>query len=305
MLIDFPELCEAHGVPYMASGHHHCHQGWIQINCPYCGDTGDGWHLGFRIDGGNFHCWRCGRKDAWEVFRDIFHLRPAEIKGLETAFGVGIQPYRPAPGEKVRPTTLQEPPNLGDLSPVHAKFLSRRGLIPGAVAERWNLRGADWRAGDWAYRIVAPIRDKSGRVVAHTGRTVRPDEKQRWKTTANAEMLIDPRRLLYGIEHVKSHVVIVEGASDVWKVGLGAVATLGIDWHIEQANILRKIKNRFVMYDPEPLAQTRAEELANFLSGYAGKTEIINIEGMADDPGDLSARDVRRIRREFCLDKRR
>jgi hypothetical protein len=91
--------------------------------------------------------------------------------------------------------------------------------------------------------------------------------------------------------------VFVEGATDVWRLGVGAVAVLGIDWKKEQVAILKNFSRRFVMFDPEPLAQKRAEKLAESLSLYGGETEVIT--GLKCDPGDLPQDEADQIMKEL------
>jgi hypothetical protein len=91
--------------------------------------------------------------------------------------------------------------------------------------------------------------------------------------------------------------VVVEGAADVWRLGPGAVATLGIDWKSPQAEELRLYPKRFIIYDPEPKAQAKAEELAKWLSSFKGHTEVVS--GFKTDPGKFSDRLACKVMKEL------
>ena len=112
--------------------------------------------------------------------------------------------------------------------------------------------------------------------------------------------LEDPKSLLYGIEEADGDtVVVVEGPTGVWRLGPGTVATLGIGWHPAQANRLRKYKRRFLIYDPELKAQSRAKELAEYLAMFPGCTEVLS--GFDTDPGDFTDQMVSEIIKEIGL----
>lgn len=201
---------------------------------------------------------------------------------------------------KMRKRDAVRPPHLGTLSSAHRRYLRARNFDPGELIEKWDLMGAGHLSGPWRWRIVAPVRSMSGRIVAYTGRAIHPDVRPRWKTTEKDKLADDPRKIIYGIDRVEGDsVLIVEGPSDVWRMGYGSVALLGIDWKPEQAFVLRSFAKRFIMFDPQKEAQKRARELANWLSPFPGETEIIT--GIGSDPGDLSDAESYKIMQELGI----
>jgi hypothetical protein len=191
------------------------------------------------------------------------------------------------------------------LQVAHRKYLRKRHYDPNELERKWGLQGTAHLSKDWNWRVVAPIKDAEGRVVAYTGRTLSKKLKPKWKTTSDEDMGCDPKKLIYGIDKVDTDrgVLIVEGPGDVWRMGYGAVALLGIDWKVDQACVLRSIKRRFIMFDPSPVAQKRAEELAYWLSPFPGETEIIY--DLKSDPGALPQKEADNIMRTLGLLKRR
>jgi hypothetical protein len=77
-------------------------------------------------------------------------------------------------------------------------------------------------------------------------------------------------------------VVIVEGITDVWRLGYGAVCTFGIKFTPQQVRLLgNAFTNRFVLYDQtEKQALRQGKKLAEQLSIYPGNTEYIEIKGV-------------------------
>lgn len=92
-------------------------------------------------------------------------------------------------------------------------------------------------------------------------------------------------------------MVIVEGPTDVWRLGPGAVATLGVDWTVEQALQLKDYSRRYIMFDPDSPGQRRAQGLADWLGMFDGETELI--EEMSSDPGGLPQAEADQIMKEL------
>jgi DNA primase len=94
-------------------------------------------------------------------------------------------------------------------------------------------------------------------------------------------------------------VVVVEGVTDVCRLGPGAVCTFGIKYKKEQVNLLSTFKNVFVMFDSnEQEAQNKAEDLAHDLNSCVDHVELITLEEAAD-PGDLDQKTADKIMKEL------
>jgi hypothetical protein len=294
------------GVPFLQSGHHHCHEGWIQTHCVFCSDGQSGWHLGYSIDGGNFNCWRCGPHRSKETFSRLLRVPEEEVgRALRPYFAdpvqVRLDPVESKP--KIRRREAKKPPHLGGLEGPHRRYLRSRGFVPRDLVRLWGLKGTGRWSQDWAWRIIAPIRNYSGSITAYTGRAISSKIRPKWKTSLDSHQTEDPRSSLYGIERATGgRILIVEGPSDVWRMGPGAVATMGINWKEEQIAILRKYPRRFILFDTEKQAQKQAQKLAEWLSGYKGETEILKLS--AGDPGDLDPEAARSIMIELGFKRR-
>lgn len=293
-VLNFQKLAQDHRLAYVTQGHHHCHEGWAQTHCPSCTDGRHGFHLGFNLRKGNWNCWRCGPMDRVTVIRGLLRCDVAKAHDVLRQYGGGQ--VAKARTRDARPSRVAPPPGLSALLKPHRRYLAHRGFDVSSCIEEWELQGTRMLSGEWSWRVVAPVRDEEARIVAYAGRSIQRDTKPKVLMTEDAKCGQDPKAFLYGIHKVPGKaVIVVEGLTDVWNMGPGAVGTLGIDWKQEQANRLRRFDDRFVMFDPEPLAQRRAEQLAEWLSLFPGNTEIIT--GLPTDPGALSRQRVRRIRR--------
>lgn len=293
--LDIIRFCQRHHVPFIQEGHHHCHVGWIQIHCPWCGP---GWTLGFNLTDNYMNCWRCGSHTAWDFIGKTIGTSDTSLIGRTLyEFEQKDRAVRSESKVKTRKRSIPAPPGTKDMGPQHTTYLQNRGFDPTRLADEWGLLGTFHISGLWSWRVIIPIQDRDGRPVAYQGRTIL-NRKPKYKMTDNADILVDPKELLYGLHRVPhDSVIIVEGVTGVWKLGPGAVATFGIDWKKEQANILRQYTKRFILFDPEPTAQQRAMELAKWLSFYSGQTEVLS--GFNTDPGDMSDRRARKVMQEI------
>jgi hypothetical protein len=102
-------------------------------------------------------------------------------------------------------------------------------------------------------------------------------------------------RLLYGWDYVRQGVIVVEGPTDVWRVGPGAVGTLGLSVSATQIALLSKVPTRVICFDTEPQAQRRASALADALSVMPGTTYKVELDSA--DPGKATRKEIRRLRK--------
>lgn len=288
-MIDFIAICRKRNIPYIEGGHHHTKHGWVQTHCPFCTDGQSGWHMGFSLEQGNFNCWRCGSHRAIAVLSAILHSADQAFVAMSN--NRTDKRFRTPPTVD-RPHEAEQPPSMGKLGTTHRKYIESRNFQL-AQLKRWDLHGTYHLSGEWNWRIVFPIKNSQGQVQAYCGRSIDDDTRPKYKMTHNDKMTDDPRSLLYGIEQVGKCIVIVEGPLDVWRLGPGAVATLGVDWKPEQLKILSGIPTRYIMFDPDKNAQKKAKQLADRLSVFNGTTNIIS--GHETDPGEMTTRDAREL----------
>lgn len=297
-MIDFILLCQELHIPFIQSGHHHCVDGWAQTHCPFCGGGNEGWHLGFNLEFGNMNCWRCGKHNVFEWLQTIQPKAPTK----QILKKYSIKQHTTEKKVFVPRTRETKPPSRsGKMVKAHHEYLQSRKFDSYLLESVWGLLGTKNLSKEWNWRILASLYSLEGNIVGWTGRTISEEVKQRWKTTSKKDLSEDPRKLFYGLQkaEIGKSILIVEGPSDVWRLGAGAVATLGIDWTEEQAGILRLFKRRFIMFDNQDIAQKKAEELANWLSPLPGETILIT--DLKTDPGDLPQKEANSIMKELGL----
>jgi DNA primase len=184
-----------------------------------------------------------------------------------------------------------------ELPELHRQYLIGRNFDPDFIQKKYLIR-SQYKTGFFAYRIIIPIIEDN-QVVNLTGRDVTGLQKPKYKNLHNNDAVLPMKICLYNIDSVRNTMVICEGPTDVWRMGDGAVATMGVEFTTPQVMLIsqKKPKNVFIMYDPE--AQMSAYKLANHLSSIIDHVEIIELKDK--DPGELSEDEVKHIRKELGL----
>ena len=83
----------------------------------------------------------------------------------------------------------------------------------------------------------------------------------------------------------------MEGPFDVWKIGPGAVALMGVFYTQNQLLQIAKYPMRYICLDSEPAAQIVANKLCNDLMAFPGQTKNIILDS-GKDPGNASEKEL-------------
>jgi DNA primase len=182
---------------------------------------------------------------------------------------------------------------VGDLRKAHREYLRGRGFDVEALISLWRIQ-AIGIASRLQWRVFIPI-FYHGEVVSWTTRSISDRVEMKYITARPTEEKMPSKSVLYGEDYAGHSVLIHEGPLDVWKVGPGALCTLGTSFSIAQVEKLSKYPRRVVCYDAEREAQQRARSLCDLLAPYDGET--LNVLLDSKDPGSASDREIKRLRR--------
>lgn len=284
----FTDLLQELGIRFLTEGHHHCRPGWLQLDCPFCGPNSEKYHLGYNVEHNFCHCWKCGHQRVVDVLVEYSGASYAKIQRL---IG-GIENDRTLPRQAERKGTLVLPLGIGPLQPAHKAYLRHRGFEVAPLVRHWRLQGIGIAAA-LQWRIFIPIYHH-GKLVSWTTRSI-SDKGRRYISAAHDCEAIPHRSILYGADYARQSIIIVEGPTDVWRIGPGAVATCGIGFTAPQLLAMSKFAERYVCYDSEDAAQLRASQLCDQLEGFPGTTTNIVLD--ADDPGSAQPKEIRQLRK--------
>ena len=289
MAFDFRRFTLDYSIRYYTDGYKQCGDGWLQINCPFC--TGSpGPHLGWNTHSDYFSCWRCSGLSHAHVIHGLLGVPYAE------AFNI-LREYQGRPGAsqavprqaRAQVAECKLPTGTGPMDTMHTDYLEARRFRPDDLVHLWRLQGTN-HMGAYKFRIIIPYYYQ-GRIVTYQGRDVTDKSELKYKGCAIANEVISQKAVLYGMDNVLGDtIVIVEGPTDVWRLGPGAVATFGLAYLPAQVELMRGYKKRYICFDAEPAAAKAAQALAGTLSAFPGTTEIITLD--KGDPGDMAQDDA-------------
>ena len=160
-------------------------------------------------------------------------------------------------------------------------------------------------------RIMFPIHNHNGEIVAFTGRTRDSNNKAKYINSPETR-IFKKGNLFYGLWSTnqsiisEKYVVIVEGQTDFLKLfqkGMtNIIATSGTAFTDNQAKLVyRKTNKAYILYDGDLAGMAAATKAGYMLMKYNVDTKIVEIpkssDGKAMDPDEWSSRDsIERIR---------
>lgn len=292
--IDIERFLSSRGIQFDYEGKN-IQQGWIGLKCPFCHDHSN--HGGINLDSNWFKCWVCGRiKSPIEVIKKVegcgwgkaYHVAREYLNREFKQKNPGLTRSNFDYGQSILPKEAKKKfPNL------HRKYLENRGFDPDKLIEKFDLYAVDL-VGDYKYRIVAPVYI-NGEIVNFVAADVTKKQKIPYKNAPNKAVKIVRAEIVYNIDSARDFLVVVEGLTDVWRLGDGAGATLGVAFTEQQLALIagKKFERIYVMYDAD--AEEQAERLANQLSAVCQKVIVILLE--EGDPADLSQSEADKIMR--------
>lgn len=286
----FPELLRELGIETRTEGAH-TRAGWIQMDCPFCGTGARKYHLGYSAVGRYANCWKCGWHSELETLKALTGWRTTQARNALEEL------KRPESLNEVtpRPREIEVPPGVGPLLKNHRDYLRARRFDPDTVSRLWGVRGIGL-AARLRWRLFLPIYS-GGALVSWTTRATGDEARPRYISCPDAKEVIPHKRILYGADLARDSIVLVEGPTDAWRIGPGAVATFGTSLTAAQIVAASQYPRRVICFDNERTAQSVARRIEAALSTLPGET--IRIEIDAKDPGELNDNEVTRIRRLF------
>lgn len=302
--MDVIKLYQDFNIPHKTEGHKHCRPGWVNTPCPFC--TGNpGYHLGYDLEENYFYCWRCGRHSIWETVQTLIGIKAFEVTPLLKQYGGSFVKIKKDRESKIGILPFALPSDVKPLSPQHKRYLEGRGFDVDKLERQWSLlsTGPMSMLGQTNYgnRILLPMYWNKQMVTFQT-RAVNKENQKKYLACSKDYEVLHHKHILYGDQSKWRDVgLIVEGATDVWRMGPETCATLGIKFKMQQVAILAK---RFpmagVMFDGgEAQARVQAMKLISELRFRRCKAFFVDI-GRPIDPGQLPEKEAKYITKQIC-----
>jgi len=175
------------------------------------------------------------------------------------------------------------------------RILDQRGFKPD-VLETSGLVARSERDGSFydrfRNRLIFPIQNESGKVIAFGGRALDPDERAKYLNSPETK-IYKKSNVLYNLNRAKEtamkqdRIVLVEGYMDVigaWQAGVTeVVATCGTALTTEQIRAMKRhSQNLHLNFDPDAAGSNAAERSIKLLLDENVRVRIVELEGGLD-----------------------
>ena len=288
-----------YGIPYLERGKNvSSSEDWVGLRCPFCGDTSD--HLGFCISSGHFTCFKCAWHSQIEVVKTLTGVSWQKAKQIVEKFG-GADRKRFERVNRIKNIEVMMPPDTQpEMLLRHRKYLKKRKFDPAKLIEIWNLK-ATGHLGNYKNRIIAPIY-YNNILVSYLGRDITGKSSERYKACNQDNERIPHKHSLYGLDYAIGRTALVlEGITDVWRMGIGSLATMGSTITKVQILLLnQRFDHVFVLFDPEEEAQKKANQAVMDLAVMGTSAENISLD-VNVDPGDMTDKDASYLLRDLLI----
>ena len=298
------QFCADYNIEIAQSGKH-LRPGWVNISCPFCQGHA-GYHGGFNISKGYYNCHRCDAHPLNKVIAILTGVNYNIAKDIVQKYSTVSMAVSEQESKINIPSQIIFPSDTQSLTSKAKKYLIGRNYDSDKLAQTWGLLSTG-HTGFYKHRILAPIYQQQ-QLVSYQCRDITSKHPQKYLACHQEEEIIPHQHCIYGIDQAIDRYrkcIVVEGVTDVWRLGPGAIATFGISFTKQQAKLIAMNFNIvFIMFDSESQAQEKAEELG-FLVGSAfnNPVEVINLPFLVNeiDPGDLPHNIANDIMKEIGL----
>jgi len=277
------EVFEDSGVEYSYSES----RGWYSLDCPFCDDVNG--HLGYNERSKYFCCWKCGKKDFRRTLKEITGKSWKEVNEItKNVKGEKVSEYVHIPQKEVK-----LPKATFKMDSVHSEYLRGRGFDPAKLNKLHKITYTfDDVPFSERWKIVIPVYQNHA-LVSYQLRGI--TDGVRYMSCANDDSVEMIKDCLYGSDLVVgSTVVVMEGVTDVWAYGAGAVALFGKQASDAQIKKLSKYTLRVLWLDPDTKIHTR--QLVDALSVFPGKTLVFDPKNNLD-PGETPQEEMKKIKK--------
>lgn len=284
------EYLDSKNIPYKTEGKN-VTAGWTNIKCPFPGCSDHSNHCGISPDGTGFSCWICGTKGHINKLLRQIEGKYHDVNSVFAKYSTGGAPQVPV---KQTSEKLVKPPTTGPETflPYHRRFFRKRGYNLDAVARILNLRRYKW--GIYIPYYLNGI-EVSYSILKWT------KQGETFYMDAPIEKSIVPvKSTLFNIDNCFDVAIIVEGFFDVLRFGqYNVCATSTIQFTQDQVLILKQKKFRrvAVMFDGEPDAKRKEDELANQLSLFV--KEVFTVGLKKGDPDSTNWKVIEKVKNKI------
>lgn len=294
--MDLIEFLESNDIDYYTEGNN-ISEGWTGLQCPFCDDQSN--HAGISPDATKFSCWKCG--ESGKLYRLIAELidvdyssawNIAKTIGQDTLGIVGESSDSSTASTLDRPVNGVLPKSSTSKFPnIHKRYIKSRRFGLKHLKREYKIKAVH-TVGRFRFRIIIPY-FLDGNLINYIARDVTGKAEKKYLACSNKMAVLPIKSTFYNIDRVKRDVIIVEGVTDVWAVGSGAIAASGSLITNEQLLLLKEkgVRKAYLVFDED--AAEKVDRYANKLSAVLD-VEIVELEN--GDPAEQEPQVIHEIR---------
>ena len=284
--------------------------GWIGFRCPFCDDQSN--HCGVRLSDLRCSCWKCGGHNIYKLISQVSGIKDKKkikeiLKELSKNTNAVIQKILDEKPGEIRSITKLPPEATTILPQIHKDYIKSRGFHHQLLQRKYDIMACN-NIGKYKFRLIVPFY-QARRLVSFTTRSIFNNIAPKYLNPTRSETELSPKEILYNVDNTKEgeDIIILEGVTDVWRFGDGAVSLGGIEYTQHQILSIIKKKPRkvFIMFDNDrifgnrrkiPAANQRAIEICRILDPFVKETEIVSSIAK-NDLGNFTAKEALDLRR--------
>lgn len=267
--------------------------GWTNIHCPFCEENDPSNHLGVSPND-FFNCYICGETGhVTKLIRKIENCSYLKAQRIFNSFQ-----HEDFFEEKIteKQNKIFLPKECSSKFPQrYLSYLKKRRFDSNYLITKYNLKYVG-NLGKWKFRIIVPFYLEN-KLITFSSLDITNQQTIKYKHQPKEEAVIPIKETLYNIDSVDRKMILVEGITDVWRLGDGCCAISGKNLTSEQINqIVRKnVKEILVILDSD--AKEQGKKIAKQLSGIISSVEYIELE--KGDPDNFSNNEIKEVRKFF------
>jgi hypothetical protein len=289
--MNIEKLYADYSIDFVTEGKNY-REGWINTRCPFCDDHSE--HLGYSLDDNYFSCFRCGHHFVDDTISKLLGVNLAAARKIIKTYDGETSFIQKEPKVITRAKAFKLPSGVDKMETMHRIYLDKRGFDPEQLEKDWGLLGSGpvsiLDELNYRFRIIIPFY-WDDKIVSFDSRDITGKHKSRYMACPKERELIPHKEILYGRQDKwKETGILVEGPTDVWRMGTSSCAVSGIKYTPKQVRLLTKIFKRIaIMFDDDPQAKIQANKIVAELKFRGVDAFRVDIKG---DPGGMKQSDA-------------
>lgn len=296
-------------IPNWTKGKNVGKKGWVEVQCPFCADGSQ--HCGVNPATELFSCWKCGQKGHFiDLLMELSGLSYGTCKSLVTE---SISNFREPVLDTIRNALEGEQresesspsgevvlPKIFELItddtnfPLLDMYLQRRNIARDTLMEH---ECGICKTGEYMNRMIIPV-FYQGKLVSFQAADLTGFGGLNYQAAPLSMGRIND--YLYGYDKIDKIMIVVEGVTDKWRVGIEAVAAFTSHLTPAQVQLIKDkgLDELYICFDCELTAYYRSKKEAEEFRAYIPIVEVVKLP-YGKDPDDLTREEIYRCIREI------